>query len=316
MIRLFYPADRPDIASFRSASLARLTKMLALERPYSPWIHVANTDLRGPWTILQRVLAHYLLVVSYEGSEELIVRGQSIGIPENGAYLIQPGVLAEQIGSEKGSRPAYLHFDVVYNPRRDEHGDTRSFATDLADRSHLLQPSSLEVWGVDLPVRVPQALQPLFARKVDAIIGVWKRGHPYDQLEANQELADLLLALVRHQDSKGTAAPGVIDPEMRLRRAEATAQTSLSRPFGVDDFAEAAGLHRAQFTRLYWELRGTSPGSALREMRLTEAERLLQHTPLSVQEVGRQVGYPNQTVLGRSFKKRHGITPTEWRTKR
>ncbi len=290
--------------------------MLALSRPYSPWIHVANTDPRGPWKILQRVLAHYLLVVSYEGAEQLIVNGEALEIPENAAYIIQPGVLAEQIGSEKGSRPAYLHFDVMYNPRRAEHGDVRSFATDLADRSHLLQPSSLEVWGVDLPVRVPPALQALFARKVDTIIRVWKRGHPFDQLEANQDLADLLLALVRHQDSKGMAAPGVIDPELRLRRAEATAQTSLSRPFGVDDFAEAAGLHRAQFTRLYGELRGTSPGDALREMRLTEAERLLQHTTLTVHEVGKQVGYPNQTVLGRSFKKRHGITPTEWRAKR
>jgi len=107
---------------------------------------------------------YYLLVVSYEGAEQLIVNGQAFEIPENAAYIIQPGVLAEQIGSEKGSRPAYLHFDVMYNPRHAEHGEVHSFATDLDDRSHLLQPSSLEVWGVDLPVRVPPALQPLFAR--------------------------------------------------------------------------------------------------------------------------------------------------------
>lgn len=90
---------------------------------------------------------------------------------------------------------------------------------------------------------------------------------------------------------------------------------NLSRGFSVDDFARAADLGRAQFSRIYRELRGESPGKALRDMRLNEAERLLRHTTLPIQDIGNQVGYPNSTAFARSFRERYGITPSEWRSR-
>ncbi len=261
--------------------------MLAIQSPYAPWIHYAGSEKRVPWEIVQRVLPYYLLVVNHEGAEDLVVGGQRIDIPPKGAYLIQPGVLAERIGSKKGSRPSYVHFDVVYNERRTEHRNSISF-DNLEGREHLLQPAAKAVWGVDLPIRVPKALEPMFLRAIDPIVQRWSTGYPHDQLVANHDLQGLLHAWVLHETPRNAGTNFGMNPETRVRRAEINARMSLSRPFGVDDFALAAGLGRAQFTRIYRELRGVSPGRALRDMRLNEAERLLRNTGLAVQEIGKQ----------------------------
>lgn len=288
--------------------------MLAIQRPYAPWIHLAENASRSPWSIVQRVLPYYLLVVSYDGPEDLIVQGNRLEIAPNGAYLIQPGVLAERLGSTKGNRPCFVHFDVIFNERRSEQQNATSF-DNLNGREHLLQPIAKTVWGVDLPVRVPKALESTFARALEPLVRRWITTNPHDQLIANHELQGLLHTWVQYETLRDTDFDVWVSPETRVRRAENSARLSIARPFGVDDFASAAGLGRAQFTRIYRGVRGISPGQALRDMRIGEAERLLRTTLLSVQEVGKRVGYPNATVLARCFRLRHGVSPSEWRAK-
>lgn len=289
--------------------------MLAAEGPYTPWIHLADNGPRPPgWSIHQRVLSHYLLVVSYEGQEENIINGRAYTVPRNGAYLVQPGVLTQLISSPGGSRPSWVHFDVKFNQRRDEHRDTMSFDTDLDLRSHLAQPGAREVWGVDLPVMVPEALTPLFARSLDPIVELWRTGDRYDQIKANHDLAGLLLAWV--QSARPTEVRLPLDLPARLRRAEAIARERLAHGFDVEEFAQAAGFSRAHFSKIYRQERGVSPGHALRNLRLETAEHLLSSTALGINDVARLVGYPDSTVFSRTFRQRHGTTPSAWRQER
>ncbi len=260
----------------------------------------------------ERVLAHYLLVVSVQGSEEIVVQGQAFTIPEGGAYLIQPGVLTGKLSSKRGNRPVYLHFDLVFNERRQEHRNTYGHESTLRGREHLLQPTIREVFGVDLPVCVPAKLAHKFAASIEPIVHRWLGGRPLDVLWAHHELESLLLAWLMHAAPRAEGSKLQRDSESRLRRAEVAAQMKLAS-FGVEEFAQAAGLGRAQFARLYHALRGMSPGKALRDMRLNEAERLLANTELSIHEISHQVGYPNPTVLARSFRERYGMSPSAWR---
>ncbi len=289
---------------------------LAIEGPYCPWIHLADNYARGTWRLEQRSLAYYLLVVSYDGSEEVVIGGKKCVIAKNEGYLIQPGVLVDSIGSVKGSRPCWVHFDVSYNPRRIEQRDTYPFDFNLEPRAHLLQPGSRAVWGIELPLKIPKALQAMFARRLDPLVNLWRGQEPHDQFQANSELASLLAIWVRNQTLESNLSPASkphLAPETRIRRAEDIAHTRLNHGFSVDEFAAAAGLQRAQFTRVYQKLRGTSPGQALRDMRLSEAERLLGNTNLSVFEIAKLVGYPSTTVFGRFFASRHGVSPSKWR---
>ncbi len=289
---------------------------LAINGPYCPWIHLADNYVRGSWRLEQRILPYYLLVMSYDGSEEVVIGKKRWAIAKNEGYLIQPGVLVDSIGSAKGSRPCWVHFDVSYSARRIEQRDIYPFDTKLEGRAHLLQPSSQAVWGIDLPLKIPKALQAMFARRLDPLVNLWRGQEPHDQFQANSELASLLAIWVRNQTLESNLSPESkphLAPETRIRRAEDIAHTRLSHGFSVDEFAAAAGLQRAQFTRVYQKLRGKSPGQALRDMRLSEAERLLGNTNLSVFEIAKLVGYPSTTVFGRFFASRHGVSPSKWR---
>jgi AraC-like DNA-binding protein len=51
----------------------------------------------------------------------------------------------------------------------------------------------------------------------------------------------------------------------------------------------------------------------LKDYRLAIAARLLQSSESSILEISEEVGFENLSYFNRSFKKRYGMTPTEFR---
>ncbi|MDX2052959.1 MAG: AraC family transcriptional regulator [Polyangiaceae bacterium] len=261
-------------------------------------------------------MPHYMLVVSYDGEEHITVDGHSEVVPAGGAYLVQPGSLVDYFGSKTGNRPAFAHFDLVFSEHRGEYKNTPDFATTLDERAHLLQPTTEELFNVALPIRVPQLLERMLARQVDTIVEEWSHGGELGKLRANSLLLTLIIDWVRSQASAGETVQAPLGIEERLRRAEALARNSLEKGFSSEDFAHHAGFSRTHFSRIYRAHRGQSPGEALREMRLSEAFRLLKETRLNVVEIARLVGFPGASALARAFRQKHGCSPSDLRAGR
>src|SRR5690606_20800566 len=108
----------------------------------------------------------------------------------------------------------------------------------------------------------------------------------------------------------GTAKPSL---ESRIQKAEEIARQSLALPFGVQEFAEAAGLSRSRFSVAYQAHRGISAGSFLRKERMERAIELLSQTDEPIAKVGEMVGYPEPTGFGRAFRRHTGLSPSRWR---
>jgi AraC-like DNA-binding protein len=51
----------------------------------------------------------------------------------------------------------------------------------------------------------------------------------------------------------------------------------------------------------------------LKDYRLAIAARLLQSSESSILEISEEVGFENLSYFNRSFKKRYGMTPTQFR---
>ena len=290
-----------------------MVDMIACDGPFCPFIHVAD-DLprRRPWLSRGRRLAHYLLVTSLHGTEEVLVDGEAVTIPAGGSYLIQPDALHDL--SSPGNQPVWIHFDLVWDPRRREHPHAGPHESELGRRASFLQPGSEAVWGVDLPVAVPAALRALFADAVPRLVATWKRGDRLSGLAATHQLSGLLLSWVEHA-WRGRDGGAGLDPQTRLARAEAMAMRSLDTGFGVDEFAAAAGYSRSRFCSVFTAQRGLSPGTWLRRERLRLAEMLLSRAELGVAEVGAMIGYPDPTVFGRVFRSHAGVSPSAWRAR-
>lgn len=281
--------------------------LVAFSGAYCPFVHCCDDSPRPkPWSIVDRRLSHYLLVCSFDGTEDITVNGQSYHVPAGGAYLIQPGQLTDL--RSQGSRPAWVHFDVRFDARRHEHPHAVAYERDLGARETFLQPTAETVWGVSLPALIPPSLWPRCAEDVSWIVSRWRRGDPLARLEAAQRLGGLLLTLVDHE--MGEPAE---DPLARLAQAESVARRSLDTDFQLDDFAGAAGYGRSRFCALYRQYRGVSPGAFLKAERLARAQQLLRRSDLTVAEVGAQIGYADATVFGRVFRAATGLTPGSWR---
>ena len=81
----------------------------------------------------------------------------------------------------------------------------------------------------------------------------------------------------------------------------------------AEELAAYCGCSLRHFSRLFLQHFGISLRSRQTDMRLTKARRLLLETDSRIMTVARACGYRHLGVFNSLFKKRFGITPTEWR---
>ena len=81
----------------------------------------------------------------------------------------------------------------------------------------------------------------------------------------------------------------------------------------IDELANYCGLSKYHFIHLFQKCTGITPHSYLIHIRMEHAEKLLQNSNLSIQEVASACGYEEPLYFSRSFSKHFGISPTEYR---
>ncbi len=81
----------------------------------------------------------------------------------------------------------------------------------------------------------------------------------------------------------------------------------------VPEGAEAVGLSRDAFSRLFAKATGVGFNRTVTRMRLTEACRLLRGTDLPVSDICYRVGFTNLSNFNRHFRATTGTTPSRYR---
>ncbi|WP_323794992.1 GlxA family transcriptional regulator [Nisaea sp.] len=89
-------------------------------------------------------------------------------------------------------------------------------------------------------------------------------------------------------------------------------QQNLQHRLSIDDLAARAGMSVRSFSRHYRRATGRTPASALEDMRLETARRLLeQNGPVS--RVARYCGFGTEETMRRVFRRRLGASPQAYR---
>ena len=87
----------------------------------------------------------------------------------------------------------------------------------------------------------------------------------------------------------------------------------LAEPLTLESLAREVGYTANYLNDLVREHTGRALGGWIADMRMSRARVALEHTDLSVAEVGVSCGYDDPAYFSRAFRRAHGVPPATWR---
>lgn len=90
-------------------------------------------------------------------------------------------------------------------------------------------------------------------------------------------------------------------------------EDDISKPLLLADVAAKSGYSKWYFHRCFKQKIGCSVACYIRMRRLTISAMLLKNTTLTVTRIYGQVGYSEQSLFTKSFRRHFGLTPCEYR---
>ena len=92
--------------------------------------------------------------------------------------------------------------------------------------------------------------------------------------------------------------------------------THYMKEISVSDIAKHVGISHSHLSRIFNERANMTIQNYLLEFRMYKAANLLVGTNLSVKEIDDKVGYTNQMIFSKAFKRQFGSSPKNYRTYR
>jgi AraC-like DNA-binding protein len=129
---------------------------------------------------------------------------------------------------------------------------------------------------------------------------------------ARSHLVELLFLIGRlYLDCK--EIPNMVSDDIEIAPVILFLHTNYGKKITINGLAHEFGTNRNSIQFKFSKATGKSIGLYLRELRLSIARSLLADTKLPVARVLEQTGFTDATHFGRSFRKRFGVTPAQFR---
>jgi transcriptional regulator GlxA family with amidase domain len=129
----------------------------------------------------------------------------------------------------------------------------------------------------------------------------------------SEACARYLLLDQRRSQAPYMAVTFLAGQDPQIARAETWVRENIARDFTMDELAGAVNLTPRTFARRLASVCGLSPVKFAQRIRVEAAERLLETTRLSVDEVARRVGYAEPSTLRRLIRRQARRSPAELR---
>ncbi|OGV48324.1 MAG: hypothetical protein A2X49_13880 [Lentisphaerae bacterium GWF2_52_8] len=101
----------------------------------------------------------------------------------------------------------------------------------------------------------------------------------------------------------------------RIVAAADLMQQNLSQALSLNDVAQRAFMSSSHFSHSFKERLGESPKRYQIRKRMEKAKELLARTSIPASDIAKKLGYRSPYFFYRQFKRKTGITPSEYRTK-
>ena len=103
------------------------------------------------------------------------------------------------------------------------------------------------------------------------------------------------------------------DPSNHVARAISSIRDTISDPLSIPALAERAGMSRSSFHAHFKSVTGLTPGQYQKDIRLTEAHRLINDSSLTITSIAFEVGYESPAQFSRDYGAKFGRSPRDAR---
>ena len=86
-----------------------------------------------------------------------------------------------------------------------------------------------------------------------------------------------------------------------------------STNFSLNEVASYSGMSVSRLSKFFLAKTGTHYLEYVTELRIEKAKDLLQNTDMSIKDIFLSVGYNDYVNAGRKFKKKYGMSPSEFK---
>jgi AraC-like DNA-binding protein len=243
-----------------------------------------------------------------EGRMNVLLNGQQLEARAGDFCLFQPGDV-HTLWAEAETMTPFAHFDIFYNPAREDSFPTKPGQVNLDSYEHLLQPR-LETIGVRVPVRFQPQQPTRFRDVLTRLITLYQTREPWAALEVQHLMTELVLTLCREFGTGNAKLEPGIKP---MAWVASYLAMHISDPISVPDMARQAHLSPSRFAAVFREHFGESPHAYLLQMRIDHAKELLRTTRVSVAQIAGYCGFADAQHFAKAFKNAVGVTPSVYR---
>ena len=126
-------------------------------------------------------------------------------------------------------------------------------------------------------------------------------------------LGALVLQLLAHIHAIETNSRTTVGDSDLVQRARRIMQDHLDDGIEVEAIASQVGVGYTHLLEIFRQYTGLTPYQYFLQLRMHRAKELLQNTRLSVKEVAARMNFENQYYFARLFRKKTGMSPSQWR---
>ncbi|MCX7711080.1 MAG: AraC family transcriptional regulator [Clostridia bacterium] len=233
---------------------------------------------------------HYKIHYIYSGKGTFETNGQTYHLESGQGFLIYPNSLATYKADDKNP---WTYSWVAFNGR---------YAEMYLNQTGLSQEHPVFFCDND------DLLKDCFNQIFDAC-----KTQQTNDLRLISSLY-LFLALIKEGSGLDSSRQKTVKPrDFYIQRALEFIQTNYSRSLCIHEMAEHLSLNRNYMTKIFKEAVGMTPQTYLINYRMDKACELMKDSYLTIGEISNSVGYSDQLLFSRMFKKFLGISPRNYR---
>lgn len=193
-----------------------------------------------------------------------------------------------------------------YAYRHTEDGNAEYFFVHFtgSDAERVLADCSLKMHPAVNLINHSETLIPRFQNMLDAFAN-------HDRLRSREVAALFHQVLIHLSRRMRTESDGSC---RSLYKSVGRILSGYAEDIKIPELAELENLSLSRYNALFRKNMGCSPVEFITETRMTAACELILITDMSIKEIGQTCGYPDPHFFSKVFKKRFGVSPTEYRS--